>query len=318
MNNNQEPYLKSLTRRSAKTFLELVQIMLPVMVLVRVGEEFGVPEVLGGWLGPIMGLVGLPSEAGLVWAICLLTGLYGGVGAYLTMMPGLDMTLGQHSILCAMMLTAHAIPIEQAIVRKAGASFLFTSLLRIMVAFAYGAIMAGYLRVTGSLSEPFETVWIATEFAQPGWAAWAAATAKSFAAIFAIMTGLLVLLDVLNRTGITDRLARLLEPVLKAVGMDARLAPVTTIGFLMGLAYGGALIIQMFRAQSFDPRARFMALACLSLLHGVIEDTALMLAIGADVWIILFGRIVFTLAVLAVLARVIARLPVPVQPKTLS
>ena len=89
-------------------------------------------------------------------------------------------------------------------------------------------------------------------------------------------------------------------------------------GLLMGLAYGGALIIQMFRAQSFDPRARFMALACLSLLHGVIEDTALMLAIGADIWIILIGRIVFTLAVIAVLARIVARLPALAEPKTLT
>ncbi len=314
MDESRERYLKSLARRAAKTFLELARIMLPVMVLVRIGEEFGVPEMLGGWLGPVMGYAGLPAEAGLVWAICLLTGLYGGVGAYLTMMPGLDMSLGQHSVLCAMMLTAHALPMEQAIVRKAGASFVITSLLRIGVAFAYGVTMSSLLRVTGSLSGPLETVWIAAEFARPGWAAWAVATAKAFATIFAILTGLLVLMDALNVTGLADRLARLLEPVLKAVGMDGRLAPVTTIGLLMGLAYGGALIIQMFKAQTFDPRARFMALACLSLLHGVIEDTALMLAIGADISVILVGRIVFTLAVIAVLARITARLPVFAEP----
>ena len=290
--------------------------MLPVMVLVRVGEELGVPDILGGWLGPVMGYAGLPAEAGLVWAICMLTGLYGGVGAYLTMMPGLDMTLGQHSILCAMMLTAHAIPMEQAIVRKAGASFVITGLLRIGVAFAYGFTMAWFLRATGSLAGPMETVWIAGEFARPGWAAWTVATARAFVTIFAILTGLLVLLDILNTTGVTDRLARLLEPVLRAVGMDARLAPVTTIGLLMGLAYGGALIIQMFKGRRFDPRARFMALACLSLLHGVIEDTALMLAIGADILIILVGRTIFTLTIIAVLARVTARLPVLAERKT--
>ena len=164
-----EPYLRSLARRAARTFLDLAQIMLPVMVLVRVGEEFGVPEMLGGWLGPVMGLAGLPPEAGLVWAICLLTGLYGGVGAYLTLLPGLELTLGQHSILCAMMLTAHALPMEQAIVRKAGASFLATSFLRVLVAFAYGVTMAWILNVTGSLTGPLDPVWIAADFARPGW-----------------------------------------------------------------------------------------------------------------------------------------------------
>lgn len=311
MNENHQLYLKSLARRSGETFLVLLKIMLPVMILVRIGEEFGVPDMLGGLLGPVMGLAGLPAEAGLVWAICMLTGLYGGVGAYLTMMPGLDMSLGQHSVLCAMMLTAHALPVEQAIVRKAGASFIVTSLLRIAVAFAYGVGAAWLLRVTGSLSEPLQPVWIAAEFASPGWAAWVAATTKSLATIFFILTGLLVLLDIMNSTGLADRIARLLEPVLKGVGMDARLAPVTTIGLLMGLAYGGALIIQAFKDQDFDPRARFMALSCLSLLHGLIEDTTLMLAIGADPTVILVGRIGFSLAVIAILSRIVARLPVP-------
>ena len=137
------------------------------------------------------------------------------------------------------------------------------------------------------------------------------ATAKAFATIFVILTGLLVLLDILNASGIMDWLARLLEPILRSLGLDSRLAPVSAIGLLMGLAYGGALIIQMFRDQTFDPRARFMALAFLSLLHGIIEDTALMLAIGADIWVILVGRIIFTLAVVAILARLTARLPAP-------
>ena len=52
-----------------------------------------------------------------------------------------------------------------------------------------------------------------------------------------------------------------------------------------------------------------MALACLSLLHGLIEDTALMLAIGADIRVILFGRLAFTLVFIAALARMLKRGP---------
>jgi len=302
-------YLSGLARRSLTTFSVLVRIMLPVMILVRIGEEFGLSQMLGGWLGPLMGLAGLPAEAGLIWAVCLLTGLYGGVGAYLTLLPDLELTVAQHSVLCAMMLTAHAIPVEQAIVRKAGASFLLTSMLRIGVAFAYGVAAARLLAVTESLSAPLQPVWLAAGFAEPGWAAWAVATAKSLVSIFAILTLLLVLLDFLNMTGLTQRITGLLEPVLRAIGLEPRLAPVTTVGLLMGLAYGGALIIQAMKQQTFGPRARFMALACLSLLHGLIEDTALMLAIGADIRVILFGRLAFTLVFIAALARMLKRGP---------
>ncbi len=303
-------YPVGLARRSLKTFADLVRIMLPVMILVRIGEEFGLSQMLGRWLGPVMGLAGLPAEAGLVWAVCLLTGLYGGVGAYLTLLPEIEPSVAQHSILCAMMLTAHAIPVEQAIVRKAGASFLLTSALRVGVAFAFGVAAAWVLTGTDSLSAPLQPVWLAAGFAEPGWAAWATATAKSLVSIFAILTALLILLDVMNATGLTGRITGLLEPLLRLIGLEPRLAPVTTIGLLMGLAYGGALIIQAMKQQTFAPRARFMALACLSLLHGLIEDTALMLAIGADIRVILFGRIVFTLAVIAAMARMLNREPV--------
>jgi hypothetical protein len=300
-------YLGGLVRRAVRTYSDLVRIMLPVMILVRIGEEFGLSQMLGGWLGPVMGLAGLPAEAGLVWAVCLVTGLYGGVGAYLTLMPELNLTIAQHSILCAMMLTAHAIPVEQAIVRRAGASFMLTSLLRILVAFAYAMAATWFCAATDSLSAPLPPVWLAAGFAEPGWAAWALALARSLVSIFVIIVLLLVLLDGLRATGIMQRSTVLLSPVLRVIGLDPRLAPVTTIGLLMGLAYGGGLIIQAFKEQPYSRNARFLALVCMSLIHGLIEDTALMLAVGADIRIILFGRLVFTLAIVATLALLVNR-----------
>lgn len=302
-------YLNGLARRSLTTFSDLARIMLPMMILVRIGEEFGFSQSLGQWLGPVMSLAGLPPESGLVWAVCLLTGLYGGIGAYLTLMPDLDMTIAQHSILCAMMLTAHAIPVEQAIVRRAGASFIVTSAARIGMALAYGIATSWLCAWTGSLSAPLPQVWLAAGFAEPGWAAWALATARSLAWIFVIIVLLLILLDGLDRSGLMRRLTAMLDPVLRAVGLDARLAPATAIGLLMGLGYGGALIIQALKGQTLGARTRFLTLLCLSLIHGLIEDTAIMLAIGADIRIILFGRILFIFAAIAALGQALKRMP---------
>ncbi|MDJ0947660.1 MAG: nucleoside recognition domain-containing protein [Alphaproteobacteria bacterium] len=302
-------YLTALTRRSLSTFADLVRIMLPVMIAVRVGEEFGLSQMLGLVLGPVMSLVGLPPEAGIVWATSLLVGLYGGIGAYLGLLPALDLTVGQHSVLCAMMLFAHAIPIEQAIVRRAGASFTITTLLRVGAALLYGALVAWICGLTQALSTPLELAWLTGELETPGWTSWALATARSLASVLGIIILLFVALDALDRIGATRWITRLLEPVLRAIGLDSRLAPITTIGLLLGLTYGGALVIQSTRDRRFSPRARFLALSCLSLSHALIEDTALMLALGADVWVVLVGRVAFTLAVVAVLARILDRLP---------
>ncbi len=298
-------YVKNLTRRSLGSFIALVKIMLPVMIVIRVGEEFGLSEGLGTWLAPVMALTGLPPEAGIVWATSMLTGLYGGVGAYIALAGEMNLNVAQASILCAMLLFAHAIPVEQAIVRRAGASFILTSLLRIGGALVYGAMIAWICDVSGALSEPLKIEWLTGGQVDRSWAAWGWATASSLASIFAIILVLFVALDLLEKLGILRRITTALEPALQSIGLDSRLAPLTTIGLLLGLTYGGALIIQATKEQDFTPRAKFLALALLSLCHSLIEDTGLMLALGGDIWIILVGRVVFSLCIVAVLARVL-------------
>lgn len=305
-------YPLKLARRSIRTFLDLARIMLPVMILVRVGEEFGLSQSLGRVLGPVMNLVGLPPETGLVWAVTLLMGIYAGVGAYLGLLSDLNITIAQHSILCSMMLFAHAIPIEQAIVRRAGASFLITSLLRIGSALAYGAVVAWICGMTNSLAQPLEPTWLTggliIGLGSDNWFSWAMATGTTLLTMFAIILVLLVLLDSLEKIGFIAWITRVLSPAFRSIGMDSRLAPLATIGLVLGLTYGGGLIIQSTRDHQYSKRSLFLALAFLSICHGLIEDTAMMLAIGADIWVILMGKLVFTTVLMLILAIALAGL----------
>ncbi len=110
------------------------------------------------------------------------------------------------------------------------------------------------------------------------------------------------------------------QPLLRFSGLDARAAPVTTVGVLLGLTYGGALIIEESDKQQFEPRTRFLALAWLCLSHALIEDTILLLALGANLWIVLVGRVIVTLVLIAALARLLGvagpKAPVAGMPAT--
>lgn len=314
-------YPIDLLRRSRRLFFALARVMLPVMIAVEVGQRLGWVDALGRAIAPAMGWIGLPPEAGLIWITGVFVGVYGAIGALIGLAPGLEMSAGQFSALCSMILFAHAIPVEQAIVRRAGGSFLVTAALRIGVALAYGAAVAWTCRLTGLLAGPVAFDWLsgstlAGETSGVGVLGWIEATAFSLAVTFAIIVGLLVLLDVLERTGITRRITAALAPLLRVSGLDASAAPVTTVGVLLGLTYGGALIIEEAQRQRFSARTRFLALAWLSLSHALIEDTVLLVALGANVWVVLVGRVLVTLAAIAVLARVLnggdgaaARLP---------
>ncbi|WP_459614397.1 nucleoside recognition domain-containing protein [Bordetella sp. 2513F-2] len=301
------PYLLKLWRRSAHLFVQLLKVMLPVMLLVQVGQWLGWIDAIGQAVGPAMALLDLPPEAGMIWIACVFVGLYGAIAALIGFAPVLDLTVAQFSALGAMMLFAHALPIEQAIVRRAGASFWATAALRLAAAVGYGALVAWACRLGGWLQQPVDFAWLPQAAAEAaGWEGvwqWMAGTAYSLGLTYAILVGLLILLDVLDRTGIMRVITAAMAPLLRLSGLDPRVTPVTTVGVLLGLTYGGALIIEEAERQQYPARTRFLALAWLSLSHSLIEDTLLLMTLGANGWVVLGGRVLITLAVVALLAR---------------
>ncbi|MBP3124870.1 nucleoside recognition domain-containing protein [Thalassospira sp. ER-Se-21-Dark] len=307
-------YAFDLINRSQKLFITLIKVMLPVMVIVRIAEEFGAVELVSNWLAPVMALIGLPPEAGLIWATCVLVSMYGAVGAFVGLAAHLDMTAAQLSALCAMMLFAHGLPVEQAIVKRAGASFWATTALRVGAAIGYAALVTWVSDVTGWLSEPVDFSWMvgseAATAATSGlaaWMDWSIQVIKSLVVTFGVIVGLLILLDILEKTGITARITQAMMPVLRISGISRDVAPVTTIGVLLGITYGGALIIDEARKNNYPKRTLFLSLSWLSLSHSLIEDTAIMLALGADIWVVLVGRVILTLIIIALLARLTLR-----------
>lgn len=304
-------YSSQLLKRSGSTFLRLTKIILPVMLLVRIGEEYGLSEKLGLLLGPIMKLVGLPAEAGIVWGVTIITGIYGGLAAYITLLPVLDLSVAQISILCSMMLFAHALPVEQAIVREAGAGYLLTGSLRIIAALLYGGLVAFFCQQTGLLSGAHELAWIADSTADPSWTGWAITTVKSLLSMLLIIFLCFLLIDALEWIGLMAWITRLLTPTLNRIGIPATLGPLTTIGLVLGLAYGGGLIIEAARKHHFTAQELFLPFAALSLMHALIEDTLLMLAVGGDIWVILVFRLLFSFLIIGLLAKLIFLLPKP-------
>ena len=305
-------YFRGLLSRSWRLFMSVAKIMLPVMVVVQIAQELGLVDAVGKFIAPAMALLNLPPEAGIIWATTALTGIYGGIASLSGLAPNLEMTAAQVSALCAMMLFAHNIPVEQSIVRRAGAGFGVTTALRIGAAIAYGAGVAWVCHFTGLLSEPMSFEWLrgssfVSEPSSSGILDWLRATAFSLALTFVVIATLVLLLDIFERTGITRRITAALMPLLRISGLDAQVAPVTTVGVLLGVTYGGALIIEETQKHALPARTRFLALSWLSLSHALIEDTLLMVALGANFWVVLVGRVLLTLLIVAILARLTDR-----------
>lgn len=297
-------YIFGVIKKSLVTTSLLLKIMLPMMLLSRVLELAGVADWLSKILSPPLAAMGLPGEAGIIWAVTLLTNLYGGIGVLVTLLPTNELTIGQLSILSSVMLFAHGLPVEQAVVRAAGASAVFTGLLRVFAAITYG-ICANYLfNLFGIMQEPVSINWMPEASVDDSWLHWIKGVIEIMALMFTIITAINFTIDFLERVGILKWLSRQLEPLMRITGQNPLLAPMTTIGLLLGLSYGGGLIIQKVSEINFSRRDLFMSLSFLSLLHSLIEDTLIMLLLGADIWVILFGRMLFAIIILALLSKI--------------
>ena len=70
---------RKIIQESVSLALPLYRIIIPMIIVVKILKEIGVIEILGQWLAPLMGLVGLPGSMGLVWAATLVGGFYPGI-----------------------------------------------------------------------------------------------------------------------------------------------------------------------------------------------------------------------------------------------
>jgi hypothetical protein len=295
--------LAEVLRQSLRTSFDLFKVIVPIILLIRLLDLLGVIKYLGIALGPVMELVGLPGQTGLVWATTMVTNLYGGVAVFVSL--DVTMSAAQVTVLTTMMLIAHNLPVELRIAQKAGTRFRMMAVLRIGGALLAGLSLNHFYRATGWLSQTNKAVFRGA--LDNSWLGWLQGQGIFLLGIMAIILALMLLIRTLKAVGLMDLLARLMEPGLRLLGMSRDAAPVTVIGMTLGLAYGGGLIIQEARSGILGKRDVFFSLALMGLTHSLFEDTSLMMMLGGRLSGILVWRVAFSLLVIFLLVRVLGR-----------
>lgn len=296
------PALRAFAAEVWQAYWQLLRLMVPALLLVKALDMLGATLWLGELLGPLMAIVGLPELTGIVWASVLLTNLYTGLVLFFALLPQMALSVAQASVLGTLMLVAHALPVEAAIARAAGVPWHVTLTLRVGGALLLGALLDRVYRLGGWLQQPIDPAWRPQPPAD-GLGAWLLDQAAVLASILLILAALMALLRMLRAIGVERLLHLALDPLLRLTGIGRQAANITVIGVMLGITFGAGLLLREVRSGAIERRDVWLAMGFLGLAHSLIEDTLLILLIGADLSAILWARLVFAIVVIALLAR---------------
>lgn len=301
--------LNKIIRESVAVYWGLLKIMVPVMIIVEIGIRLGLVGLISDFFEPAMGLFGLPAEAAVILATNLLVGLYGAGAALVTISQSVTFSIADMTILGGMMLFAHSMPIEQTIVKKSGTPLLFSTFTRLLAGLVYAWIFHLIYSGMDILNEP-ATILIAssTGVGEQSWMDWAISSATGLFWVFWILLFLITLLHILEVTGITRALTKMLTPTLRLMGVGPNAAPLTMIGILLGLAFGGALILREIEKGVLTPKSIFISMIFMGYCHSMIEDTLILLAFGGHWSGVLVGRILISILLIIPVSIMVIRM----------
>ncbi|GHT37771.1 nucleoside recognition protein [Bacteroidia bacterium] len=284
--------VKQALPKSGKTCLWLLKIILPISLLVRLLQYSGLLGKFSAVLEPLFSIIGLPGETAIVFITSAFCPLY----APIALISSMSLGVREATILALMCLVSHNLIVESSVQSKTGSNFWEMTLLRLVmsfvIAFSLNRIMPheGWGTVGVSVSAAGDsTLWEV-------FALWFIGSMKVVATIIIIVTALMVLHYILEEFNMMRVISAGLAPLMKVFGLPRETAFLWLVGNLVGLAYGGAIMVEQVEQKKLSYKNGNLLNYHLAVSHSLLEDTLIFVAIGIPVLWIILTRLLFAMA----------------------
>ena len=285
---------KDIVKNIFEITYELFRIMIPTLIIVKILQELGFVDILNNLLSPLMFLVGLPEEIGIVVTTTILTSPYTGLAVLAGLPLENGLTSAQASVLGLLILFAHSLPIEALICRRAGVRIRATIFVRLILGFLFCVMLHQFLNATNLLSSQ-ATIIIPFSEPSPILLDWVFNQIKTLFIIFIIIVLIVILIEIFKYIGIQRLIELSLKPFLNLIGVGERASTIAVVGVTLGIGFGGGLLIQEVKSGKIKYKDVFGVITLIGMLHSVIEDTGLVSLMGANIFITLLLRCILTL-----------------------
>ena len=275
-------------KKATQTSLLLIKLILPISLAFRLLEYSGLLAYVAAFLNPVFIHLGLPGSTAMIFISSLFLPLY----APLAIITSMTLTLRELTILALMCQLAHNLPVESAIQAKTGTSFWTMFSMRIVVSVIVGFVLNLILPLEMGMPTFLQTSLESINSLSGVFIAWATTSFRLVVMIFIIIAALMLAYKLLEEYNLINRLSKSIEPILKFFGLPKSTAFLWIIGYVVGLAYGGGLMIDQMNEGKVTKAEGSLLNYHLAVSHSVIEDNLLFAALGVSFWLILAIRLV--------------------------
>ena len=296
-------FFKNLFQEIKNVTIPLYKILIPFIFIIKFLEILGIVDLISKAFEPLMSLIGLPPELGIIWVTAMIVNIYAALILFVNILPFLDVTVAQVTILSVAMLLCHNLAVESAISKAAGVSFLFTSIYRLVSAFLTCWILNLAYTKFNYLNQTFTTSF-SLDPPKQGLLFWLKDQTTYLLYIFVIVVVLITLLEILKKIGVEKLLKKILAPPLKFFGISESAMNIVIVGMTVGLQFGGGILIKEVNSAKIDKQSVFLSIMMINLVHAIIEDTLLMLAVGGHYTGVIFARIIFGLIISLLMLKI--------------
>lgn len=257
-------------------FIWIMKILIPVSLFTAIIAWSGFLNKIDFLMQPLMSLLSLPAIAALPLLIGMLTNIYAGIAA----MAVLPLSTEQMTLIAIFLLIAHNLIQEGIVQAKSGIHPMKATLFRIAAAIFTVMSVAPFFDITTTV---LVTSDVLNEAPQPFIEAlhdWGSTTVILSIKIFAIIMCIMTLLEILKTFDLINPMVRLLNPLLKLMGLDQKLGFLWLTAVIFGVAYGGAVIVEEVKAGHLSKEELEELHLSIGINHAMVEDPSLFLSLG--------------------------------------
>ncbi len=285
-------FLKSIIvpviKKSGKTSIWLLKLILPISLAFRLLDYSGLLVYFADFLDPVFTHLGLPGSTVIIFITSIFLPLY----APLAIITSMTLTLRELTILALMCQVAHNLPVESAIQAKTGTSFWAMFSVRIFMSIVIGFVLNLILPLNMGMPSFLQTSPEIMNSLGDVFMAWLVTSLRISILIISVVAILMITYRLLEEYNLINKLSKSIEPILKIFGLPRNTGFLWLIGNIVGLAYGGALMIDQMQDGKVSKAEASLLNYHLAVSHSILEDNLLFVALGVSIWWILVTRLI--------------------------